>query len=134
MIGGGERGGGRWRGSIAAQRRVLSHSTALLLLYLNRAGSLRCQNPSILRVFCTPNFIFGGARNPPRDGASENIYTFTFTFRAFSRPFYPKRLTISTFVIRSETIYRRRYSRDVHRTKCSPTSPQTNPIPLIQQG
>ena len=28
----------------------------------------------------------------------------------FSRRFYPKRLTISTFVIRSETIYRGRYS------------------------
>ena len=44
--------------------------------------------------------------------------TFTFTFRAFSRRFYPKRLTISTFVIRSETIYHCRYSKDVHRTKC----------------
>ena len=30
-------------------------------------------------------------------------FTFTFKFRAFSRRFYPKRLTISTFVIRSET-------------------------------
>ena len=29
----------------------------------------------------------------------------TFTFRALSRRFYPKRLTISKFVIRSETIY-----------------------------
>ena len=37
---------------------------------------------------------------------------------AFSRHFYPKRLTISTFVIRSATIYRCRYSKDVHRTKC----------------
>jgi len=27
-------------------------------------------------------------------------YTFTFTFRAFGRCFYPKRLTISTFVER----------------------------------
>ena len=32
--------------------------------------------------------------------------------------FYPKRLTISTLVIRSETIYRCWYSKDVHRTKC----------------
>ena len=39
-----------------------------------------------------------------------NAFTFTFTFKAFSRCFYPKRLTISTFVIRSEKIYRRRYS------------------------
>ena len=29
----------------------------------------------------------------------------TFTFSAFSRRFYPKRLTISTFVIRSASIY-----------------------------
>ena len=36
------------------------------------------------------------------------ILTFTFIFRAFSRRFYPKRLTISTSVMRSETIYRRR--------------------------
>ena len=42
----------------------------------------------------------------------------TFTFRAFSGRFNPKRFTISTFVIRSETIYRCRYSKDVHRTKC----------------
>ena len=41
--------------------------------------------------------------------------SFTFTF---SRRFYPKRLTMNTFVIRSETIYRRPYSKDVHRTKC----------------
>ena len=44
--------------------------------------------------------------------------TLRFTFRAFSRRFYPKWLTVSTFVIRSETIYRCRYSKDVHRTKC----------------
>ena len=44
-------------------------------------------------------------------------YTFTFTFRAFSRHFYPKQLTISTFVIRSATIHRYRYSEEVHRTK-----------------
>ena len=36
----------------------------------------------------------------------------TFTFRAFSRGFYPKRLTISTFVIRSATIHRYRYSKE----------------------
>ena len=35
-------------------------------------------------------------------------FTFTFTFRAFSRRFYPKRLTISTFVIGSVTIHRYR--------------------------
>ena len=43
----------------------------------------------------------------------------TSTFKAFSRRFYPKRLTISTFVIRSATIYRCRYRKDVHRTKCT---------------
>ena len=37
---------------------------------------------------------------------------------AFSRRFYPKRLTIRTFVIRSASIYRCRYRKDVHRTKC----------------
>ena len=42
--------------------------------------------------------------------------SFTFTFRAFSRRFYPKRLTISIFVVRSATIYRYRYSKDVHRS------------------
>ena len=42
----------------------------------------------------------------------------TFTFRAFRRLFYPKQLTISTFVIRSATIHCYRYSKDVHRTKC----------------
>ena len=45
-------------------------------------------------------------------------FKFTFTFRAFSRHFYPKRLTISTFVTRSASIYRCRYRKDVHRTKC----------------
>jgi hypothetical protein len=39
-----------------------------------------------------------------------------FTFRAFSRRFYPKRLTISTFSKEREIIYRCRYSKDVHRT------------------
>ena len=33
------------------------------------------------------------------------------TFRALSRRFYPKRLTISTFVLKSETIYLCRYSK-----------------------
>ena len=47
-----------------------------------------------------------------------NQFTFTFTFRAFSRRFYPKRLKISTFVIGSVTIHRYRYSEDVRRTKC----------------
>ena len=47
------------------------------------------------------------------------LCTFTFTFRAFSRRFHPKRLTISTFVIRSAMIHRYRYGKDVHRTKCS---------------
>ena len=45
------------------------------------------------------------------------IWRRTFTFRAFSRCFYPKRLTISTFVIRSETLHRCWYSKEVHRTK-----------------
>ena len=35
----------------------------------------------------------------PEDAFYKSIHiTFTFTFRAFSRRFYPKRLTISTFV------------------------------------
>ena len=52
----------------------------------------------------------------------------TFTFRAFSRHFYTERLTMSTFVMRSATIYIYislyiiyiylcLYSKDVHRTK-----------------
>ena len=45
-------------------------------------------------------------------------FTFKFTFREFRRRFYPKRLTISTFVMRSETIYRCQYRKDVHRAKC----------------
>ena len=45
----------------------------------------------------------------------EGTPTFRFTF---SRRFYPKGLTISTFVIRSETIiYHCWYSKDVHRNK-----------------
>ena len=47
----------------------------------------------------------------------ENGENITFTFRAFGRRFNPKRLTISTFVIGSETIYRCLCSKDVHRTK-----------------
>ena len=43
---------------------------------------------------------------------------YSFTFRAFSRRFYPTRHTISTFVIRSETIYCCQYSKDAHRTQC----------------
>ena len=58
---------------------------------------------------------------------------FTFTFRAFSRRFYPKRLTISTFVIRSATIYLCRYSKDVHRTKCKYWQSSNQPIPRVQQ-
>ena len=50
---------------------------------------------------------------------SPHWFTFTFTSRAFSRCFYPKQLTISTFVRRRErTIYLCGYSKDVHRTKC----------------
>ena len=45
-------------------------------------------------------------------------FTFYITFRAFIRRFYPKRLTISPFVIRSAMIYLCRCSKDVHRTKC----------------
>ena len=42
-------------------------------------------------------------------------FTFTLTFRAFSRRFYPKRLTMSTFQSEEgETIYCCRYSMDVH--------------------
>ena len=48
----------------------------------------------------------------------ENTQVHSFTFRACSRHFYPKQLTISTFFIRSETIYLHRYSKEVHRTKC----------------
>ena len=45
--------------------------------------------------------------------------SFKFTFRAFCRQFYPKRLTISRFVRRRETtICLCLYSKDVHRTKC----------------
>ena len=44
-----------------------------------------------------------GRKNKP-GGQYTSGGTFTFTFRPFSRHFYPKRLTISTFVI-SATIY-----------------------------
>ena len=44
--------------------------------------------------------------------------TFTFVFRSCSIRFYAKRLTISTTSYTFETIYRCRFSKDVHRTKC----------------
>lgn len=43
-------------------------------------------------------------------------YLFTFTFRAFSWRFYPKRRTINTFVRRETIKYRYRYSKDARRT------------------
>ena len=52
------------------------------------------------------------------------IVILTFTFRAFSRRFYPEWLTRSIFVrrerekTRKTTIYLCQYSKDVHRTKC----------------
>ena len=61
--------------------------------------------------------IKDGDLHKPHEKGRESL-TFTFTFRAFRKLIYLKRLTISTFVIRSETIYRCRYSKDVHRTKC----------------
>ena len=51
-----------------------------------------------------------------------------FTFRAFSWRFYQKRLTINTFVIRSASIYRCRYRKDVHRTKCKYHDPWINSL------
>ena len=46
-------------------------------------------------------------------------FTFIFTFRSFSRRFYQKRVTISTFVRRRKTtIYCCQDSKEVHRTKC----------------
>ena len=66
--------------------------------------------PASMMTNCTASVQITAFRPP--------CNTFTFTFRAFSRRFYPKRLTISTFVIRSETIFCCWYSKDVHRTKC----------------
>ena len=43
---------------------------------------------------------------------------YTFTFRAFSRHFYPKSLTISTTAEERETIYCCLYSKDVHKNEC----------------
>ena len=47
---------------------------------------------------------------------SKDIQLIDLHLGAFSRRFYPKWLTISTFVRRRETIYW--YSKDVHRNKC----------------
>ena len=41
----------------------------------------------------------------------------TYTFRAFSRRFYPNRLPINRFVRRRNNIYRCRYSKKVQSTK-----------------
>ena len=56
--------------------------------------------PSVRDGFCH--------KAPQKKKESVCSFTFTFTFRAFSRHFYPKRLTMSPFVMRSETIYHRR--------------------------
>ena len=47
-----------------------------------------------------------------------SLSSFLFKCTAFSRYFYPKRPTISTFVRRHRNIYRCWDSKDVHRTKC----------------
>ena len=56
----------------------------------------------------------------------------TFTSSAFSGRFYWKPLTISTFVIRKgKKRYCRRYSKDVHGTKCrAPTITRLTHSPL----
>ena len=51
---------------------------------------------------CPGLCVVSGVWDPMRNGTTclSVCVMFTFTFRAFSRCFYPKRLTISTFVIR----------------------------------
>ena len=65
-----------------------------------------------------------------RVGWSKNTITFTFTFRAFSRCFYPKQLKIRTFVVRSATIYHYQYNKDVHITKCKYWQSSANLFPI----
>ena len=59
------------------------------------------------------------SNRPKRFSLKLDTTTFTFTFRAFSRRFYPKWLTVRTFVRRKRcSIYHCRYSKDVCWTKC----------------
>ena len=52
-----------------------------------------------------------------------------------ARSFYPKQITIVKKYIchKIATIYRYRYSKDVHRTKCKYWQSSNQPIPCIQQ-
>ena len=68
--------------------------------------------------YCSDHFFIFWLFLPWNASTIFFTFTFTFTFSAFSRRFYPKRLTLSTFVIRSETIYHCQYSKDGHRAKC----------------
>ena len=62
-IGGGERGGGRWRGAIAAQCSITQCSVQFRLLYLKGQTTKTCQ----FSLFQS-SLIFWGARNlvPPQ--------------------------------------------------------------------
>ena len=122
-------GRGQWRYS-QPQRRVMrgyQHS-AILNVFQNRWSSCR------LYVFCPCRWLRTSTKTTTTCGWSTNqttprvrpraswtgsLSTFSFTFRAFGRRFYPNDLqSVHLSEERETTIYRCRYSKDVQRTKC----------------